>query len=314
MTQERLRNPQTNPSPEMAREYFLKRLGSIQEILREKGIPFRIIGSIANNSYTGVEINFAREGQRGFLQLPDIDLLVPRNLPQDQRDEVEKLRRTLLGETQPINLELFSGQMFIDWRPNEAQSYLTYRGLSVPVSSRLFDAVDRDFFGTKITTVAPRTLFHTFVVVGASLRPKDRKRIMPLGRYVRSHGARIPKEDFDHFTEDDFAPFHRYLEERQSRYAIDMWVIQQALELGPKLPADIYHALYKLVLNLLGSTTQLGKADEESSESQELIARFMKFWKQAEEMLEQALGIEDPSDDTGGDQEQDRDDNQDLAA
>ncbi|GEM_PF-2438460 len=236
MSQENLR---PIPSPEETKRLFLERLAGVQETLNQQGIPYRVLGSIANHSYTGLELNFARPNMQGFLKVPDIDILVPR----DRLGEVEIIRRELLQGWAPINLELFPGQMFIDWRPDEDQSYLTHKKFERSVSSRLFDPVVRDVEGVPIITVAPETLFHTFALIGGGIRHKDWGRIMPLGRYIRSQGRRR--------SEAEYYAVHEFIKEREKRYPWDMKVMRFALNTAPKLPPALYRTVYALALDRL---------------------------------------------------------------
>lgn len=215
---------------EYLRLKFLGRLNEAQEWLRQHNIPFRIIGSLALHTYTGLPINYVRKNRVGYQRVPDVDLIVPRaNL-----SEVEAYRKTLLNQDFPVDLSLPSAQIHIDFRPGEEYSYLTHKNLKLPMKTDLWQPVTRYIDTTPIVTIPPRTLFHTFVVCGGILRDKDWGEIMALGRYIRSEVNEFTQ------TETDYATVHEFIRRRRKQYPWDsrmMWLAETQV---PKLPSFLY--------------------------------------------------------------------------
>lgn len=238
---------------EQAKALFLDKFKQTQEWLREQRIPFLILGSLALSSYINYPIRFYRSNQRGFNRFPDIDLLIPRKyLPR-----VEKYGKSLLQGNNPINLELFSTYLHIDFRPDEEQSYLTHKKLRVPVSSQIFNPVTKYIEGIPTTTVFPETLFHTFVVCGGTLRGKDWSMILPLGRLMQEERAK----GTGNIPEADFSQVHKFLDIRKEEYSFDMkmfWFGQTQL---PKFPR-LYNFFWTRLMSIVKAYNGVNKKQE----------------------------------------------------
>jgi hypothetical protein len=157
-------------------ELFLENLTGTQEWLEENGIDHRLIGSVATSAYIDppgqTSLDFNREGAfTPDQKVPDIDLIVPR----DRLDEVRNYR----DSQKNVKLGLAFPSRFIDFRPDENESYLTYRKSKIPVASKSFRPVIRKLIGVPVTTVSPNSLLNIHKMLG-TVRDKDENYVQQL--------------------------------------------------------------------------------------------------------------------------------------
>jgi len=199
-------------SAEAKRRYVLK-LKEAQAWLRDRGIEYRVLGSVATSAFVDPpgtsSLDFSRAGAHGAYQsMPDIDIVVPMAdylTVKAYRDRLE------FDSDLPIGIEILPSVCHFDYLPREEISYITHRELRTPFPSYLFDPLTVDFLGEPIVTVDPLVLFHTYVTLGGMLRDKDWPRAAQLLKFIQREGA-------SRFTEAELAPFHRFLAERMRRY------------------------------------------------------------------------------------------------
>ena len=191
-------------------ERFLRELAAVELWFRGQGIPHAIVGSLACWAHAGhgAAPVFARPEAFGAVQrCPDIDILVPRAA----LNAVRKYALTARSGPFPVAIDASVAACFIDLRPGE-QSYLTHRRLRLPVPSDLFAAQPAWVAGTRIMTIDPRVLLHTFGTIGGIVRRKDVPKIAALEGALESGAAA------SRFSEEDCAVFARYARERDTRY------------------------------------------------------------------------------------------------
>lgn len=197
MYHERLKSPENSD------------LQNIQGLLVKNNFDYRIIGDVAVNSYISNSSNQNK--------ISDIDIIIPRydlrriSVFFDNGGENEYKGKAKID---------FSGVNYIDFRPSEKLSYLTFKSLEVPVESALFKLTIQTINGVSINTISPRALFHTFAVIGGMLRPKDWKKILPLGRYIKDFS------DKSLFLESDFDNFHLFLKLREEECPNDLAILR----------------------------------------------------------------------------------------
>lgn len=167
---------QLNLPPDERMKAFHDTLANIQDEFNAKGIDYRIIGSLASHALLDSgqndipPLNYDRKGAATPDQrVPDIDLIVPRTDLVGARE----IRANALKGIQPVKLGLANPTTEIDFRPDEDQSYLTHKDISLPVESELFRAEEATLEGTPIKTVPIDTLVHTFGTFGGRVRQKD---------------------------------------------------------------------------------------------------------------------------------------------
>lgn len=211
------------------------------EILRSHDVDYRVMGSMAIDSYcrNGDDTNSRRN--------TDLDLLVTR--PDYLKLKTPSVRNQLnFGDRVRYDSSI---SKYIDFRPNEDYSFLVFRDTRMPVKSNLFEQRVNSLAGQEIKTIPAITLFHTFSVCGGIIRPKDWEKILQLGRYVRNN----PDE---RFSEADFVNFHKFLDIRSEYYPRDIWLLgrlQILLSYSPAFSQDIVLRIRKRIAkNYLGSS------------------------------------------------------------
>jgi hypothetical protein len=228
------------------RTLFQRTLQKTQEWLVERNIPYRILGGLAVHSYLEEpgtsSINFNRTYAASLIQrVPDIDLLVPKA----RIEEVKLYRKAVARDEElPVLIELLTPSVYIDFRPDQEQSFLTHRALRVPVPTALFAPVERTILTTPLTTVDPLTLFHTFVVCGGLLRHKDWKNILPLGRHIRDRRETA-------FAEADFQGFHDFIARRREAYPMFIKAKQAGQEIADRLPTRLRYLSWGYMIPLM---------------------------------------------------------------
>lgn len=163
-------------SPDERKDAFLDTLAEVQDEFDQKGIDYRIIGSLASHAYLDANhndippLNFNRKGAATpDQQVPDIDLIVPRADLAGARE----VRTKALTKVQPVKLGLANPTTEIDFRPDEDTSFLTHKDVILPVDSDLFSAEEAKLEQVPIQTVPINTLVHTFGTFGGRVRQKD---------------------------------------------------------------------------------------------------------------------------------------------
>lgn len=165
-------------SPEQRKEAFLSTLDEVQGELTQKGIDYRIIGSLASHAHlfpdtptTVKPLDYNRKGAvTPDQRVPDIDLIVPRSdLP-----EARRIREHFLETPFPVKLGLANPTTDIDYRPDEDESFLTHKSVTIPVDNDLLRPEDGvSLEGVPIKTVPLDTLIHTYGTFGGTVREKD---------------------------------------------------------------------------------------------------------------------------------------------
>lgn len=211
---------------------FLSKLDQAQRLLSQRGIPFRLLGSVATYSYvqglTERELSFSRSTLLPrHQQIPDLDFLVP----QEYLQLAEEVRTEMLSDHHyPVNLELLSGLCHFDWRPAEEQSYIVHRDLRIACPTTVFDARSTQLEGSEVVTVDVRTLLHTYMTMGATLRSKDREFVRQLARLQPGTSCST-----------DLRPFHRFILDRQRKYRFYVFTRVIGEKLRCNLPTPIYY-------------------------------------------------------------------------
>ncbi len=216
-------------------------LSLFQEILDNNGVNYRVMGSMAIDSYC------KNSGDINSRKNTDMDLLITR--PDYLKLKAPSLRDQLnFGDRVGYDSSI---SKYIDFRPDEDYSYLVFRETRMPVKSELFEERQNLVAGQEIKTIPAITLFHTFSVCGGIIRPKDWDKILHLGRYVRNN----PDE---RFSEEDFVGFHKFLDIRSEYYPRDVWLLgrlQILLSYSPAFSQDIALRIRKRIAkNYLGSS------------------------------------------------------------
>jgi hypothetical protein len=186
---------------------FLSTLEGTQEQLRDAGINYRIIGSLATHAHLGNRssvsippLDYNRPGAATADQsIPDIDIIVPRvDLP-----AARQIRQDVLDTEFPVKIGLAVPTTEIDFLPDESASFLTHKNLRVPVSTELFHAEMVSLDGVDIQTIPLDTLFHTYGTFGGMIRHKD----LPLLRELAKNNPE---------SSEDTQQFHTYQRARRS--------------------------------------------------------------------------------------------------
>lgn len=226
---------------EQQREAFLGQLNAAQERLRERGVDFRVIGSVASHAYLQElggdnalpPLDYDRPGAATLDQrVPDIDMIVPR-----QDLSVARELRTQLGESDfPVKLGFAASTTEIDFRPGETHSYLTHKDIRVLVDNELLDVRTPTLDGVAVQTLPLDTLTHTYGVFGGKVRRKD----MPVMKEL----IRAKTGPSDPRTE----AFHQYHRERRRRspgqYRVDRTIEYAKGAVSPRIRNELYkHAL-----------------------------------------------------------------------
>lgn len=97
----------------------------------------------------------------------------------------------------------------IDFRHEEQYSYLRHKDLSIPIRSSTFEAQQRGFEDTEITTVNPMTLRGLYGNGAWLNKVKDRE--------VRESLTEVIKESWPHDPA-DYEPFDEYIRKRREQY------------------------------------------------------------------------------------------------
>lgn len=213
-TNERMLHETSLPKIIPEKQYqFAQRLNEAQEWLYSHGIEFRVLGSVATSAYIDKDgpcsLNFERQGAYGrYQRMPDVDIVVPTSeylRTKVFRDELER------RATNPIGIEILPSVCHFDFRPGEEHSFIVHKDLKVPFLTDLFRERRVAFLDISLTTVDPRTLFHTYVTLGGMLRKKDWPKALKLARLIRD-------THISQFTENDMKPFHDFLASRESLF------------------------------------------------------------------------------------------------
>lgn len=189
---------------------FLSRVAELQKELIERGIDYRVLGSLgAAAVLAGTEDAIKLDTNRRHWvspdkQYPDIDLLVPRR----QLQEAWRVRDYFLSGQSGISIKagLAIGLTTIDYRPDKEWSRLYSSGVRCAVQSALFDPVWGGYEGTPVRTIDPLTLAHTYGTIGGKIRPKDRVALAALRKVAETHSE---------FADEDYGAFDRFNELRR---------------------------------------------------------------------------------------------------
>lgn len=191
-------SPEFEKSVESQRQVFGENLLKLQETLSGRGIDYRIIGSIGAQALlgdsVGREVQFDRPGAiKEFQKMPDIDLIVPR----DKLEEVRQIREDMLEQGGP-KVGLANATAEIDFRPGEENSFLTHKGVAIPIRNELLKPEFGELDGIPVRTLSPDTLLQTYGTFGGIVRRKDMANIRALVR-AREGGKAEELEPFREF-------------------------------------------------------------------------------------------------------------------
>lgn len=227
-------------SSEYQKAAFLDQLADVQDTFHEKGIDYRIVGSLASHAFLGANgvegvppLDFNRKGAATPDQrVPDIDLIVPR----DDLPGAREIRKKLLESSFPIKLGLANPTTEIDFLPEEEASFLTHKDIALPVSSELFRSETVPLHGVDLQTIPLDTLVHTFGTFGGKIREKD----MPIISALIRANPNPPHPET--------AVFHQYQKERRKkspgRYRFDR-VVEG---FNKKAPRRLRNEMYRCAL------------------------------------------------------------------
>lgn len=162
------------PQNNQQRADFMGQLSTLQEELDTGDFDVRITGSLAAAAYLDDDarrLNFNRPGAvTDDQRYPDLDIIAPR----EQLDDLRSIRERQLRAEVPLKLGLAVSTMFVDYRPHEEQSLLTYRTVETAIPSLVFARRDQELIrGLALPTVDPRTLIHTLTISNNKMRDKD---------------------------------------------------------------------------------------------------------------------------------------------
>lgn len=230
----------SDASSEHQKTAFLDQLAGVQETFREKGIDYRIIGSLASHAFLGSDgaegvpsLNFNREGAATPDQrVPDIDLIVPR----DDLPVAREMRKKLIESSFPVKLGLANPTTEIDFLPKEDASLLTHKDMALPVSNELFRSETVPLHGVDIQTVPLDTLIHTFGTFGGKIRHKD---VALLYALMRAN---------DEPSDPETAVFHKYQKERRRRSPGQYLFLRTVEAFDAKAPRRLRNEMYRCAL------------------------------------------------------------------
>ncbi len=190
---------------------FLDVYSTLNNDFEALGIRHTVLGSLGHTAYIGYELDYDRPSRDLASQIPDIDLLVPRDELRGAREYREKLAKRGVF---PVKLGLSLPSYIIDWRPDEDISSLNSKR-DTPVRSELLSSVAVNYLGREIQTLDPLVLAETYGIFAGRTRPKDRSKADALRKFGANNGA-------SHFKPEDVKPFaiHRQLEKRHARNRI----------------------------------------------------------------------------------------------
>lgn len=197
--------------PGSSRAAWLAALGKLEAWLTSECVPYAVLGGVAVAAWAdrGTSLDFDRQHAHDATQrMPDIDLLVPRDALARVKEYAETARR---GDP-PLKIDTVSGECYIDYRPDQARSYLTHRRLAFAVPTALFNPVRAPLLSREVATVDPRVLLGTFGTVGCVVRRKDEAKMAALTAAIESGAAPTA------FTEAECGVFARYQAARLRRY------------------------------------------------------------------------------------------------
>jgi hypothetical protein len=179
----------TAPTPKETTNSPIERaLGNIDTLLKEKGIDYFVIGSIARKAYMNIPISNKNE----------IDILVPEQEKFKEAKEIfdliEKqnagitIDTTLSSVLEKVNGEynLRHGKLIHKLEPETMQERRIISG------------------NTTFSTLPPETLFHAFILAGSNWREKDWRNAIDFGRWIKK------EVQYDHSK---MLPFHVFARE-----------------------------------------------------------------------------------------------------
>lgn len=202
---------------------FLDRLATVDQEMERHSIPYRVIGSVGMAAHGIMPLKFERDSPDPLEQVPDIDLVVPR---QDLKG-ARAIRENILRSSFPVKVGLAIPTLQIDMRPSENYAYLTNGHLSIPINEHVFDAQRRVYEGVAFDTVSVDALRHIY---GQMTPPRD-KDIGKRQAFDDKLGADL------HMPSDPYVSFHEYQKLMKQRKSLERHVVDTASYAIGKLPS-----------------------------------------------------------------------------
>lgn len=163
---------------------FSEKLHEIQEWLKDKSIPYAVIGSVATAAYVDKEGSWALNFDRPYAtspedRIPDIDVIVPR----DSLSALRQYRETQLASTFPVSIGLSFPSRFIDMRPDESISYLTSGRKNFSIRTETLSPQPETVIGEDVLVPNVNTLYYIHHMIGR-MRPSDKLKVEALSKYI----------------------------------------------------------------------------------------------------------------------------------
>lgn len=191
---------------DITRTQFFDQLNQINDELNRKSIDYRAVGSVAGEALGLFPIDFASRPAINFVdKIPDFDIIVPRHDLEGAREVREKFMKSHL----PVKLGLAVPSLYIDLKPDEEESNLTWGKYSLPVQTNVFDAQNKMLDGIQFQTVPAETLRHFYTHIS----PQGEAGIKYAPKIAMLESTLGP--DNSHSRNDPYSVFHDYAEVRK---------------------------------------------------------------------------------------------------
>ncbi|MDQ3093607.1 MAG: hypothetical protein M3Q70_00310 [bacterium] len=211
-----------------------------KEFFDERGVLFYSIGSVAASAYLGTSLDLHRPSPDPAMQVPDLDIVVPRaDLPL-AREYRERLARTDF----PVRVGLAIPSQAVDWHPENDVSFLMSGKKVVPVDSDILTPVNESSHYGMVRTVDPRVLSEHYGIVMGRIRPNDELVIQGLSEVAKARGSYI--------NEDRLKPFevHRENQLRNVKQRV-IFVTKQMHDMLPPKHRDKLKPVIRSVANTM---------------------------------------------------------------
>ena len=154
-------------------------VGNLDTLLKENGIDYFVVGSVARYAYMGKSINEKNE----------IDVLV---LDPNRFDDARNIFDKVEDRNRGIKIDSsLNGYMICDDKEN---IILKHGNLEHKIPTNLVEEKRVSAGSSKFSTLPPETLLHTYLLAGGKMREKDWGNALDFGRWINKNRKYDHKE------------------------------------------------------------------------------------------------------------------------
>lgn len=229
------------------REQFVNQLGIMIEELERRSLDYRAIGSVAAEATGIFSIDFTpRLAIDEIDRNPDFDIIIPRSELAGAREVRERFQS---DNTYPLKLGLAVPSMYVDLRPNDVESLLTWGRHSAPVDSKVFEARDGKVGDVALKTVSPETLRHFYSCLPTQRTGDSKYESYKAKLAIFDHVLGV---DTEHTSDELYEAFHLYNELTKIHTPISYRTMKLFGQVTARMTLEQRDSLRKIALRLAG--------------------------------------------------------------